>query len=150
MKKFYKKLFVLFLSFIIYFIMKCIFSPIFNAPSLIFPYSVTPFDIVAKYPIVWSYIKKIYCITFFLSTSLLTNTLISNINFPLTNFFSSKPQKTVFKPGINLLIGKNSISQEEVYICEKSLYQNILITGTIGSRQNKFFNGTFAKTTYFI
>ena len=26
---------------------------------------------------------------------------------------------------------------------EKSLYQNILITGTIGSRQNQFFNGAF-------
>ena len=143
MKNFYKKLLAFFISFIIYCIMKCIFSPIFTVSNLIFPYSITQFDIVAQYPIIWSYIKKTYCITFFLSTFLLTNTLISNLKFSLTKFFSAKPKKPIFSSGINLLIGKNSSSQEEVYICEKSLYQNILITGTIGSRQDQFFNGAF-------
>ena len=61
----------------------------------------------------------------------------------IKNFRSIKKLSLANCKQFNLLIGKISSSQEEVYICEKSLYQNILITGTIGSRQNQFFNGAF-------
>lgn len=47
---------------------------------------------------------------------------------------------------IKLLIGTNSESKENIFITEKGLYQNILVTGTIGSRQNKFCNVSFFKT----
>ena len=36
----------------------------------------------------------------------------------------------------NLLLGLNSLSNEKIFITEKGLYQNILVTGTIGSRKN--------------
>ena len=44
------------------------------------------------------------------------------------------------KNNLNLLVGINSDNQKQIFIPEKGLYQNILVTGTIGSRKNKFCN----------
>ena len=49
---------------------------------------------------------------------------------------------------IRLLIGDNSETKEKIFISEKGLYQNILVTGTIGSRQNKFCNVSIFKAIY--
>lgn len=134
--KFIKKFLIpLVVSIILFFIILIIFHPIFNATTLIFPYSLNKFDIILKYPVVWNYIKKIYCITSFITFYLLT--------FSLQNFILIKKQKKIKKSkklesinndaNYNLLLGNNS-ENEKVYIPENGLYQNILVTGTIGSR----------------
>lgn len=130
-----KFLIPLVVSIILFFIILIIFHPIFNATTLIFPYSINKFDIILKYPVVWNYIKKIYCITSFIAFYLLT--------FSLQNFILIKKQKKIKKSqklelinndtNYNLLLGNNS-ENEKVYIPENGLYQNILVTGTIGSR----------------
>ena len=38
-----------------------------------------------------------------------------------------------YKKSLNLFIGNNFYLKTPIYLCEKSLYQNILITGTIGT-----------------
>ena len=146
MKKIYLKLFCLFFCFLLYLFMRYLFSPIFNSSTLIFPYAINPFDIVNKYPKVWQNIKLTYCITFFISCYVLLNSFLTVIFFNLKFPIRKKPkQKSSFSSSkINLLLGKNSCTEEKIYITEKSLYQNILITGTIGSRQNKFCNGASA------
>ena len=45
---------------------------------------------------------------------------------------------SINKNNLNLLLGINPDNQKQIFITEKGLYQNILITGTIGSRKNKF------------
>lgn len=144
MKKIYLKLFCLFFCFLLYLFMKYLFSPIFNSSSLIFPYAINPFDIISKYPKAWHDIKLTYCITFFISSYVLLNSFLTvislNLKIPILKKVQSLPSFSSSK--INLLLGKNSCTDEEIYITEKALYQNILVTGTIGSRKNKFCNGT--------
>lgn len=138
MNKKHMKFFCLFFCILLYCFMEYSFSPIFNSSTLIFPYAINPFDIVNRYPSAWNYIKTAYRITFIISNYVLSNLIFNSIFFNLkipkrkskiivSNAFSSK---------INLLLGKISSTGEKIYIPEKALYQNILITGTIGSRQN--------------
>lgn len=144
MKKKYLKLFCLFSCFLLYFFMRYLFSPIFNSSTLIFPYAINPFDIISKYPKTWQNIKLIYCITFFISSYVLLNSFFSiivlNLKIPIRK--KTKLNPILFSSKINLLLGTDSCTEEKIYITEKALYQNILVTGTIGSRQNKFRNRT--------
>ena len=66
------------------------------------------------------------------SSLILCNLLYSNF---LLKFFKIRENNEVFVPSaseLSLLIGKN-YKNIPVYISEKSLYQNILITGGIGT-----------------
>lgn len=133
MKK-HTKLFCLFLSLLFFVFMKYIFAPIFNSSTLIFPYAINPFDIVTTYPTAWYCIKLIYSITFFISTYVLLNSFFNFIFFNLK--IPKHIHSTILHSNFNLFLGKNSSTEEKIYIPEKSLYQNVLVTGTIGSRQN--------------
>ena len=108
-----------------------IFKPIFQANSIIFPYSVSQFDLCSKTPTLWKYIKIAYLLTYSFSFTLLLNSLFSSIfKFKIHSIQKRKN----FKPnGLHLLIGKDNEYGFPVYISELSLYQNILITGTIGT-----------------
>ena len=118
--------------------------PILSANSLIFPYSIHPFDIVKKFPKLWLYIKVTYCINLFINIFLITNSISVHFKYNKVNL-----KKTKYIPivadcennnSFNLLIGTNYINNDKIYVPEKGLYQNILVTGTIGSRKNKFCN----------
>ena len=109
-----------------------IFSPIFNAKSLIFPYAINPFDIISVYPDTWILLKKFYLISYFISYFIFFNK-ISNMLY--SKYSNVKSKKKLLLPKnsseISLLIGiSNNIP---IFISEKGLYQNILITGTIGT-----------------
>lgn len=137
MRTFYYKLLATLISFLFFLINIYVFSPILTATTLIFPYSVHSFDIIGLYPRVWKTIKLIYYITSYISLFLITNSLLSFKKRILKKEFKSK--KHNFKEpisGLNLFLGYNSLTNQKVYILEKSLYQNILVTGTIGSREN--------------
>ena len=130
---------VLFISFLLFLIIINIFKPIFNAQELIFPYAVTKFDIVLKYPKIWLYIKIIYCITCFLNLFLTINSIFKFILIKHTRNHKKAIKNNTFidSNNFNILLGTDP-SNNNVYIPEKGLYQNILITGTIGSRKNRF------------
>lgn len=124
-----------FISTLLFFIVLIIFNPIFKATHLIFPYSISKFDIIATYPILWKNIKIAYCINCFITIYLLVNSLQ---NFILIKKY--KPRQKINSDNqfqnsnFNLLIGFNNSNNQSVYITEKGLYQNILVTGTIGAR----------------
>jgi len=125
-------IFVTFLSSFLYFLIISFFTPIFEATSLIFPYAVHPFDICLKIPTVWFYIKLIFKITLIFNLLTLINSF-SSFLFP--NKIKSKIKKIIKKKPKNLClyIGNNFKSHSPIYLNEKGLYQNILVTGTIGS-----------------
>jgi len=113
-------------SFIIAFF---IFRPIFISDTIIFPFAIHPFNICEEQPVIWNTIKFLFIFDY-----LFSNFIVFNLFF--TKLFSKKikPNKNIEKNNneLNLNIGFNSLNNL-IKIPEKSLYQNILITGTIGT-----------------
>ena len=122
-----------------------IFYPIYLAQEIIIPYGITPFDICSKNPDLWQYIKNIYIIVFIFSNFLISNFIYSRI-YNFTKFFKYKKSTSIlikkekskthsknFANSLNLLIGSDEITNSNIYVPESGLYQNFLITGTIGS-----------------
>ena len=108
--------------------------PIYNAKEIIVDYGITPFDICKENPILWKSIKKIYIFTFVFS-NLIINNIIFNYLIKIKNKKNKKEEKKEnnIKKELNLLIGYNLNKNKKIYIPEKGLYQNFLITGTIGT-----------------
>lgn len=110
------------------------FKPIYLATNLIIPYAIFPFDICIVAPIAWKYIKLFHCISSFYVIFLLINASLGK--FIRKKLVLNKKKKNPFKSNkdvFNLYLGKSAIDNFSVYLPEKSLYQNMLITGTIGT-----------------
>lgn len=133
MKKILLKIFLFFLSFpIVSLAIFIIFKPIFYAKHLIFPYAINPFDIVTVYPETWTSLKEFYILSFTISY-LIIYTKISS-SFRINKFKNIPPQnskKNIAENEVYLLVGYNN--NQPIFITEKGLYQNILVTGTIGT-----------------
>lgn len=142
------KFFILLFSIFISVIFLIIFKPILTAKDIIFPYSIHPFSISKSYPTVWLYVKIIYCLNLFIVNFLFVNSITSYFKFNKKSKITNTNKKETIESddNIKLLIGDNSETKEKIFISEKGLYQNILVTGTIGSRQDKFCNVSFFKT----
>lgn len=125
-----KVLFVLIASLIYTLILLIFLKPVFYTNSIIIGYGLVPFNICTKYPTLWYYMKLVYPALSFLSSFILFN---SFYNLFIKPFFHTT--KTLYKSppnGLYLYIGKNS-NNESIYLPDKGLFQNILITGTIGA-----------------
>lgn len=124
MKFLFRISFILAILIIDFSILLYFLKPIFVAKSVLIPYAVKSFDICLKYPIEWKYIKVAYVFLFFTSNIIISNAIFSR-------FFSS----ISFKKNLNINISNNLHLKldSNIVISEKGLYQNILITGTIGS-----------------
>ena len=112
-----------------------IFYPIFISDEIIITYGVHPFNICLKNPLLWKYIKIVFIFTYVFSNFIFSNFIFNQF---LVKFFVKKDKKCSGSKvlgsnlsKLNLLIGK--FNNEDVFIPEKGLYQNFLITGTIGS-----------------
>ncbi len=125
------------------------FSPIFTAKEVIIPYGLHPFDICTENPELWYYIKITYIISFFISNFVISHfiyvhffqkfiSILKNLkHFSFFSFFEDKKESSSRKDSSikepKLLIGWDEISSSKQYLSCSGLYQNILITGTIGS-----------------
>ena len=108
-----------------------IFYPIFKTNNITISFAIHPFNICTKYPKFWHFFKIFYIIILLFSSSSISYLLISN-------FFKNekKEQKLPLKildNNLRVLVGFSPSQKKDIYLPEKSLYQNILITGTIGS-----------------
>lgn len=115
-----------------------LFKPIYISPSIMIPYSLHPYDICITNPSLWKGIKFYFVIFYLLSAFICSNSIYSLI---FRNKFNNKlvnknTVKSTFKPpnnkDLSIIAGSNE-NNNLIFIPEKSLYQNILITGTIGS-----------------
>ena len=127
---------LLFLSIIFCFsniLMFLFFSKIFYSNYILIDFAVHPFNICEKYCDLWKFIKISYVISFN-GTALIISNLIYSTIFSKENLNKNEENSTnnIDNSELNLFVGKNQ-NNNLVYICEKGLYQNILITGTIGS-----------------
>ena len=112
-----------------------IFYPIFISDEIIITYGVHPFNICLKNPLLWKYIKIVFIFTYVFSNFIFSNFIFNQF---LSKFLIKKEKKSSGSKvlgsnlsKLNLLVGK--FNNENVYVPEKGLYQNFLITGTIGS-----------------
>ena len=129
--KFYLlKSFVFVLTFsLAYLLMIHFFKPVFEAEHLIFPYAVHPFDIVQMYPETWIKIKYYYVVCFSISYFIIFKNISKRFHINTKKLKRSFNEPSV--SDLKLLVGSNE--NTPVYIDESGLYQNILITGTIGT-----------------
>lgn len=119
------------------------FTPIFTAEEVIIPYGIHPFDISTENPELWYYIKILYIITFIFSNFIISHFINIHVFQKIYLFFSKNCKKkkkdicpSLFTPDkdeLRLLIGWDEFANNNVYIPNSGLYQNFLITGTIGS-----------------
>ena len=139
-KKFFHRLFFCFIFlFILCLICFIFFKPIYLSNSIIIPYSLHPYDICITKPDLWRIIKICFIIFYIISSIIYSNFLYSLFfrKYLINKEKIDKKNNNLIKPISNsknlfLFVGKNE-NDNLVYIPEKSLYQNILITGTIGS-----------------
>ena len=124
-------LFFFICSFFLTFFNLVIFYPIFISNNITISFAIHPFNICNKYPEFWNFFK-----IFYVFLLIITNCSISYI---LIKYFFHTPnnvqltQNESYKTGLNLIVGYSSTQNKDIILPEKSLYQNILITGTIGS-----------------
>ena len=128
-----KKSIILFLFCLFLFIIfnLVIFYPIFKSNYIIISFAVHPFNICNKYPKFWYYFKVFYVFILFISSISISYILIKSL-------FKSKietPNKSthIQKQTLNLTVGYSKVQNQDIVLTEKALYQNILITGTIGT-----------------
>ena len=105
-----------------------IFSQIPNIQS-----NLKIFDFILEDKIMWQNTKIIYIILIILNTSIISNYLYSKFIHKILNSKKENSQlPNIDLSKLHLTIGKDK-EEKLIYLSEKSLYQNILITGGIGT-----------------
>ncbi len=104
------------------------FRRIYISDTIIFSFAVHPFNLCTRYPKLWYYMKLIYIPTAFISSLIC-------INIVYSTFFTKKKTKseTRLTSSSDLYLTIYNSSNKNLIIPESGLYQNFLITGTIGS-----------------
>lgn len=129
-----KYTFIFIFSSILFILGIIIFFPIYLSNNLIFPYAIHPFNICKTYPVLWNNIKILFIIVYIFSSVIISNLIYikiykKNEKSPIIN---KHIKLDLSASNFNLYIGYDE-KKNDIYIPEKSLYQNILITGTIGT-----------------
>ena len=110
------------------------FFPIYIAQEIIISFGLHPFDICYDNPLLWKYLKISFIFFYLFSNFIIINSIV--IKFHL---FTKKQTETSIQleqsnnNSLHLLIGKDINSNQDIYLQETGLYQNFLITGTIGT-----------------
>lgn len=115
------------LSFLIIF---KIFFSVFTANEIIITYGIHPFNICEKNLELWIFFKFAFVFTYIFSNFIIFYFTFSKIFHTSKKKSHRKTIKNNYDLTLNIGFNKNS---ELIKIPEKSLYQNILVTGTIGT-----------------
>ena len=116
------------------------FCPIYLADEIIVSFGLHPSDICYDNPILWKYLKTSFIFFYLFSNVVILNSLISRFNiFKGSEKLSNNSRINLENnsnrnsSSLQLLIGQNISTNQKTYIPESGLYQNFLITGTIGT-----------------
>ena len=107
------------------------FKPIYISNNIIIYFSVHPFNICTEQPLIWNIIKYTTFFSYLININIFLIFLSKKFNYTKNInkniIYSTSKNSSLF---LNMGFNKNN---ELISIPEKSLYQNILITGTIGT-----------------
>lgn len=109
-----------------------IFSPIYKLDSVYINYGITSFDICKKQPSLWFSLKIIFIFSSIFDLILISNTLYSKYFYKIFIHNTDNLIVDTNSNDLKLLIGKDE-NNNSIYVPESGLYQNMIITGTIGS-----------------
>lgn len=132
-------LFIIFLSTFLCICTMQFFQHIFQTSSIIIPYSLHPFDICKKAPDIWQILKIFYIIFSYISYLIISNFIFTKIFHRKKAIANKTDELFLDNKELNLYVGTDSISNKKVFIPEKGLFQNVLVTGTIGSGKTSSF-----------
>lgn len=149
MTKLIKFIFILYFSFYFSIFILIFFLPVLDANSIIIPFSLNNFDIANSFPVFWYNFKICYSIFCFISLFIIINYLFSFFNFLFSSFTSHKRLNNKKQDDINssfpcIYVG-NTSDNKSVYIPILGLYQNVLVTGSIGSGKTSSLLYPFTK-----
>ena len=109
-----------------------LFFPIYQANEIVVSFGLHPSDICYDNPLFWKYLKISFIFFHIFSNLIILNSLISRLQiFETSTVLQDKKDNNI--SSLQLLIGKNILNQKNIYLPESGLYQNFLITGTIGT-----------------
>lgn len=109
-----------------------LFFPIYQATEIVVSFGLHPSDIYYDNPLFWKYLKTSFIFFHIFSNLIILNSLISRLQiFETSTVLQDKKDNNI--SSLQLLIGKNILNQKNIYLPESGLYQNFLITGTIGT-----------------
>ena len=91
------------------------------------------FNIAKDYPEVWYYVKIAYIISFVCSNIIYLNYVYLKLEKKFLNKKIKQEKHLIKSDKLNILIGNDLKTGKNIYIQEAGLYQNFLITGTIGT-----------------
>ena len=107
------------------------FKPIYISNNIIIYFSVHPFNICTEQPLIWNIIKYTTFFSYLININIFFIFLSKKFNYTKNInkniIYSTSKNSSLF---LNIGFNKNN---ELISIPEKSLYQNILITGTLGT-----------------
>lgn len=139
-------IFSVFLALLLFIPFLMFFKPIYSASSLTIPYAIYPFDICKTAPIAWKYIKIFHIASSFYVFFLLMNSTFGKLlNKKFCKIKSKKHHVKLDASVFNLFLGTHATDNTNIYLPEKSLYQNMLITGTIGTGKTSSSMYPFAR-----
>ena len=107
------------------------FKEIFTSNYILIDFAIHPFNICENYIDLWNFIKISYIFFVTFSTVIIINLIYSFI-FSKQIKKSNVSSASLSHSELNLIIGKDK-NANEIILEENGLYQNILITGTIGT-----------------
>lgn len=133
-----KAFFIFFFLILLIILNHSVFKSLYNSSSLTFNFINQNINISQEHFVFWHKFKTFYNLFFILSNIIILNYLYNFLSKNIFNItFNSSEEKTTHNDNLNssisLFIGKDLTSDDDVYITNKGLYQNILITGGIGS-----------------
>lgn len=113
---------------IISFIYFSFFSNIYTSKVIIISFAVHPFNICERYPEIWFYIKILSVIVMIIASLICINIIYSSL-FTREKTLAKKSYVKTSDLSLKIFNENN----KDIFIPENGLYQNFLITGTIGS-----------------
>lgn len=117
-----------------------LFRNLYLSSDVIISFAVHPFNICEKYPDTWIFLKIAYIPVTFISSLICINIIYSSI---FNKKKASKKLSNTKKQDLQLEIFNES--NDTLVIPEAGLYQNFLITGTIGSGKTSSVMYPFTK-----
>lgn len=149
MTKLIKFIFILYFSFVFSIIILIVFIPILDADSVIIPFAIHDFDIVQKFPLFWYNFKLCYIGCCFISVWILTNYLFSLFIYIYNSFIFSKSiilkKSSIINTDYTSIFVGYTANNKPISIPILGLYQNVLVTGSIGSGKTSSLLYPFTK-----
>lgn len=117
---------------LMYVIKNIVFGHIINSNIVVIDLGYKKIEIVSAFEEYWQYFKKIYDIVYFIFLTYVLKKLYYNLGISFSTLGDRDIESVVREVNKDIYIGIDEQGKRS-YIKEEGLYQNILITGSIGS-----------------